>query len=404
MSQSVLSGKKFLVVDVETTPGKNEDGHPFDPENRLLFVGLFDGVSRWIFDIEFSGKPYGDQLREISSIISGYDVLVAFHAKFDLHWLRRYEINFDNKSIWDLQYAEYCISGQTLKLSENSVDKACERYGVEGKLPFDHSQIGHSLLEWEAYLTQDLSSEWGLFVCQRERLADKSGLARLIWYGSQDLKVTELMEWNGLKYDIQKSLKIGDQLLEKIVVLDTSLFEICPFPWFNWASPDHVSSILYGGAIGHLAVEPFTFVYKSGETKEKFRKVTKEIVFPRLVEPLKGSGVKKNINEDKEAYHRFSTNEGILRTLKAAGPAKTIINLLLSRRELEKKVGTYYHGIPKLMETMGWQNELIHSQLNHCVAATGRLSSSKPNVQNLEKLMRQCVFSRFPLPSQILQG
>lgn len=378
---------------METTPGKNEDGHPFDPDNRLLFVGLTDGNNDWIFDIEFSGRPYAESLGKIQSLLSGYDVIVAFNAKFDLHWLRRYGVNFDNSKIWDLQYAEYCLSGQTWKMPD--CHTACTNRGLVGKLPFDHSQPEHTDEEWRTYLTGDLLAEFGLFEAQKKQLGDKGQLTKLIWYGSQDLKVTELMEWNGLKYDIEKSLKVGDDLLEKVVVLDNSLFEICPFPWFNWASPDHVSAILYGGRVSYPTVEPFTFVYKSGATKEKFRKVDKEIDFPRLVEPLKNTGGKKNQNEVDPTYHRFSTNEGILRTLKAAGPAKTIINLLLSRRELEKKVGTYYHGIPKLMESMGWQNQLIHSQLNHCVAATGRLSSSKPNVQNLEKLMRQCVLTRF---------
>lgn len=381
---------------METTPGTNEDGHPFDPNNKLLFVGLYDGNIRHLFDIEFSSAPYGDKIKDIQAILDSFDCIVAFNAKFDLHWLRRYGIKHEHKEVWDLQYAEFCLSGQTWKMPD--CDTACTNRGIKGKLPFDHA-VSHSREEWEAYLGQDLNCEFELFRAQVEGLvgSNKSNLESLIWFGSQDLKVTEEMGWNGILYDVNKSIKIGDEILEKVVLMDTALYEYAPFPWFNWASPDHVSAILYGGMVSHETVEPFTFVYKNGTTKEKTRKVDKQVLFPRLVEPLKNTDAKKNVDEPETAYHRFSTNEGILRRLKALGSAKSIISLLLKRRELEKKVGTYYHGIPTLMEKMGWQGNIIHGQLNHCVAATGRLSSSKPNLQNLEALMRQCVLSRFPL-------
>lgn len=383
--------KTYLVVDVETSSGKNEDGHPFDSQNKLLFVGCFDGYNVNIFNIEYSSAPYGAKLQRIQEIIDAYDCLVFFNAKFDLHWLRRYGINFDTKEIYDCQYAEYCLSGQVLKLKDNSVDAACGRRGLEGKLPFDHTAPEHTLEEWTAYLHRDLYSEWGIFESQQRQIATQDQLAKLIYWGCQDLKNTELMEYNGLLYDSEKSIKIGDDLLEKVVLTDSSLFEIAPYPDFNWASPDNVSTILYGGTYRYTAKELVSFTYKTGQTIQKLKNVEKEIVLPRLVEPFKNSA-SKNINKET-----FSTEEGILRRLKASGPAKQIINLLLRRRELEKKVGTYYHGIPKLSEKMGWQDGLIHGQLNHCVAATGRLSSSKPNLQNLEKQMRQCVLSRFPI-------
>ena len=393
---SILDGKKFLILDTETT-SKNA-GHPFDPANKLLFVGLYDGDNIRIFDIEFTEKPYGKSIQEIQDFLDGYDVIVAFNAKFDLHWLRRYGIDFSNHFVWDLQYAEFCFAGQ--QWSMPSCDDACSRRSLQGKLPFDHS-IEHSRSAWVQYLHRDLICEYDLFQAQRTDLGgERAGLLNLIWYGSQDLKITEEMEWNGLKYDVEKSLTIGDEILQKIAVLDSVLSDYSPHPSFSWASPTHLSALLYGGIFKYETVETVYKTLKGGRVKERLHKVIKEIILPRLVEPFKTSGVKRNEKETDQSRHYYSTDEGTLKTLKASGSAKEIIKLLLTRRTLAKSVGTYYHGIPKKIEEMGWQNELIHAQLNHCVAATGRLSSAKPNIQNLESSMRQCIVSRFPLHTQ----
>lgn len=391
---SVLNGKRFLILDVETSSGRNEDGHPFDPDNRLLFVGAFDGNSLRIWNIEFSEKPYGEALASIQSFLDNYDVIVAFNAKFDLHWLRRYGIKYADKRIWDLQYAEFCLSGQQWRMP--SCDDSCTKRGIQGKLEFDHS-IAHSEAEWSAYLHRDLVCEWNLLLAQIEALNSRPALETLIWYGSQDLKVTQEMEWNGLKYDVQKSLEIGDQMLQDVALIDSILYDFAPWPDFNWGSPNHVSAVLYGGRFSRKRAksENYEFTYKSGKTVTKTRWVDDIITFPRLVEPLKGTGAKKNATANSEADYYFSTDEGVLKKLKAVGTAKQIINLLLKRRGLEKSIGTYYHGIPNLMEKMGWEDQRIHGQLNHCVAVSGRLSSSKPNQQNLEAKMRQCIVSRF---------
>jgi DNA polymerase-1 len=78
---------------------------------------------------------------------------------------------------------------------------------------------------------------------------------------------------------------------------------------------------------------------------------------------------------------KFATDEATLRKLK--GPAaKKYVSVLLKYAELEKLIGTYYEGIPKLNKEMHWPKGMIHGQFNQVVAKTGRLSSSKPNLQN----------------------
>ena len=72
-----------------------------------------------------------------------------------------------------------------------------------------------------------------------------------------------------------------------------------------------------------------------------------------------------------------------------------ILSILLTRATLEKRRSTYYIGVPALSDTMGWTNNLIHGQLNQCVAKTGRLSSSKPNLQNFDGEIKSLFTTRY---------
>ena len=73
-----------------------------------------------------------------------------------------------------------------------------------------------------------------------------------------------------------------------------------------------------------------------------------------------------------------STDEGVLSELAAQG--HQIPRLILEYRELDKLDGTYVSKLPALVHP---QTGRIHTTFNQTVAATGRLSSSDPNLQNI---------------------
>ena len=91
---------RSLILDVETTISNK--GNPFDETNKLCYVGLLD-TSPSVFSIEYDDQPYRSHLEKIQSKIDEAEVLVGFNIKFDLHWLRKYGINFVGKRIWDCQ-------------------------------------------------------------------------------------------------------------------------------------------------------------------------------------------------------------------------------------------------------------------------------------------------------------
>ncbi|HEX7572123.1 MAG TPA: DNA polymerase, partial [Bacteroidota bacterium] len=73
----------------------------------------------------------------------------------------------------------------------------------------------------------------------------------------------------------------------------------------------------------------------------------------------------------------FSTDVGVLETLRGMHP---IIDNLLNYRQLTKLKSTYIDALPSLINPVTGR---VHTSFNQTVAATGRLSSSDPNLQNI---------------------
>jgi DNA polymerase-1 len=73
----------------------------------------------------------------------------------------------------------------------------------------------------------------------------------------------------------------------------------------------------------------------------------------------------------------WSTDAAVLEKLEEAHP---VVPLVLEHRTLSKLKGTYVDALPALMEP---ETGRVHTDFNQAVTATGRLSSSNPNLQNI---------------------
>ena len=74
---------------------------------------------------------------------------------------------------------------------------------------------------------------------------------------------------------------------------------------------------------------------------------------------------------------QYSTSEEVLESLRDKHP---IVEKILQHRALKKLLSTYVEALPKLIHP---QTGHIHTSFNQAVTATGRLSSSNPNLQNI---------------------
>ena len=182
------------------------------------------------------------------------------------------------------------------------------------------------------YSCEDADITWQLYEKLSEKLDDAIINGVLNKIEIPLIKVLAEMEKNGVKIDIKFLNKMSQELESRIKNLETNIYKISGHE-FNVASP----------------------------------KQLKEILFDKLKISTQG------LNKTKTGV---STAAGELDKLK--GKHK-IIDLILEFRELSKLKNTYIDPLPKLVD----KNDRVHTSFNQTITATGRLSSSSPNLQNI---------------------
>ena len=141
------------------------------------------------------------------------------------------------------------------------------------------------------------------------------------------------MEINGIRLDTKELQKVQSELEERLVTLEKDIYALAGEP-FNIASPRQVGDILFG---------KMQIMDKPKKTKTG----------------------------------QYVTNEETLNALRADNP---IVGKILDHRALKKLLGTYVEALPRLINS---HTAHLHTTFNQCVTATGRLSSSDPNLQNI---------------------
>jgi DNA polymerase I len=143
------------------------------------------------------------------------------------------------------------------------------------------------------------------------------------------------MEYEGIALDVPFLKKLSTTMNARLDQLKEEIYKVAGVT-FNLNSPKQLGPILY----------------------EKLK-----------IQAVAGGRVKKT----KTGY---STDQEVLETY-AAHP---IVKLLLEYRNLQKLLSTYIDCLPDLIHPV---TKRIHTSFNQTVAATGRLSSSDPNLQNI---------------------
>ena len=147
------------------------------------------------------------------------------------------------------------------------------------------------------------------------------------------IPVLALMERNGVILDINELKNITAGLRDDIITLEKEIYDLAGTE-FNISSPKQLGDIL--------------FIRLKLDDKAKITK-TKQ----------------------------FVTNEEILQRLTHKHP---IVDKVLEYRGLKKLLTTYVEALPQLVNP---RTGRIHTSFNQAVAATGRLSSNNPNLQNI---------------------
>ena len=167
-----------------------------------------------------------------------------------------------------------------------------------------------------------------------ERKLDDVGMTQL--YYNIELPMASVlasMEINGVRIDLMELKHLSEEYTSRMKELEQKVYELAGCK-FNISSPSQVGEILFG---------------KMGlDTNAKRTK--------------KGS---------------YSTTEEILEKYRPMFP---IVDYILKIRQLKKLLSTYIDALPMLIDTTTGK---IHTTFNQAVTATGRLSSTNPNLQNI---------------------
>lgn len=383
----------YLVLDTEATTHKK--GNPFSERNKLCAVGLHNNSITSLYDIEHSESPYGQKLHAVQRLLSNVKLLVGFNIKYDLHWLRRYGIDFSHCMVWDCQLVEFILANQSTPYP--SLDESCTKYSLGNKLDVVNSEywsrgLNTTDVPWDTlsrYLDQDLVLTHRLYLRQLEVLPKSKWT--LVNLHHQDLLVLQEMEYNGTKFDWPVIRKNAEETAGKLQEIDKKIKEVAEWEHFNANSPEHVSALLYGGSLEVSVGTPEERTYKSGKlsgqtyTRNRWETHTKR--YPRLIQPVKGSDTaKENV---------WSVDSKVLRRIRGNKTVRSILSILDSQADFNKLQSTYYLGLPELVEEYDWKTGFVHGQLNQCVVRTGRLSSNAPNMQNLDGRLKETIVSRF---------
>lgn len=163
---------------------------------------------------------------------------------------------------------------------------------------------------------------------------DEAGVARLFHDIEMPLvDVLADMELNGVCLDTEALHETSEVFNKRMTAIEQHIYELAG-EQFNISSPRQVGDILFG---------KMKIVDKPKKTKTG----------------------------------QFVTSEEVLQQLRSKSP---IIDEILNYRGLKKLLSTYVDALPKLINP---RTGRIHTSFNQTVTATGRLSSSDPNLQNI---------------------
>jgi len=260
------------------------------------------------------------------------------NLKYDLSVLRWYEIEVKGP-MFDTMIAHYLLepdmkhgmdflAAKYLDYEAESIEKLI---GKKGKGQITMRQVEKNRVV--EYACEDADVTWQLYQIFEPMLA-KAGNTRLFQEVEMPLvKVLTAMETEGVNLDIKALKLFSKELADEIQQAEKAIFEQAGHS-FNIASPKQLGVVLF---------DELKIIDKPKRTKTK----------------------------------QYKTGEEILVKLVKKHP---IVEHILEYRGLTKLKSTYVDALPKLINP---RTGRIHTSYNQAVAATGRLSSNNPNLQNI---------------------
>ncbi len=328
-----LLTKQFFVLDTETTSTTPIDaelvGMSFAvEEHKAFYVPVSSNREEALQRINLF-KP----LFENESIMK-----IGQNLKYDLEVLRNYNVELKGL-MWDTMIAHYLIQPelrhnmdymaeiylhyQTIHIDELIGPKGKNQRSMRDLDPKDVYEYACEDADITLQLKNKLEDELKQHNCED-----------LFYHIEMPLMpVLAEMEMNGVCLDTASLAETSKQFTTRMNEIEQRIYELAG-EQFNIASPKQVGEILF---------DKLKIVEKAKKTKTG----------------------------------QYVTSEEVLQQLKNK---HEIVADILEHRGLKKLIGTYIDALPKLINP---RTGHIHTSFNQTITATGRLSSSDPNLQNI---------------------
>ena len=263
---------------------------------------------------------------------------IGQNLKYDLEVLSNYGIELKGK-MWDTMIAHYLIQPEL----HHNMDYMAEIYlnyqtihideliGPKGK----NQKSMRSLLPSQIYEYAAEDADITLRLKNKLEPELKKAECEDLFYKIEMplMPVLAEMEMNGVCLDTASLAETSKQFTNRMNEIEARIYELAG-EQFNIASPKQVGEILF---------DKLKIVEKAKKTKTG----------------------------------QYVTSEEVLQQLRNK---HEIVADILEHRGLKKLIGTYIDALPKLINP---KTGHIHTSFNQTITATGRLSSSDPNLQNI---------------------
>lgn len=281
---------------------------------------------------------------------------IGHHIKFDAHMIANSTVKGINLGIhmknfyFDTMTAQYILSGSRSKqglkglaftecgMQLSNLEDLWKDVAVKVKKNYTAQEVEHMMMQLDKeklshYASQDADATWRLYKLQDKQFNENPKLKKLFYEIEMPLvSLLFEMERTGIKVDVDYLKKYGEKLEAQKNELQDKIFK----------------------EIGH-------------EINIGSAKQVGEVLFDELKLP----------GGRKTKTGAWQTNERVLFNYREAHP---VINMIIEYREISKLISTY---IISLIDEVNKEDGRIHTSYNQTIASTGRLSSIKPNLQNI---------------------
>ncbi len=324
---------KAFCFDTETT-----DINALDAE----LVGLafsWEPNKGWYLPVPEEREKTKEILEAFRPVFADERIMkVGQNLKYDIQILRNYEISVKGV-LFDTMLAHYLLQPE----QKHGLDFLAETYLEYRNIPTEDligkkggqqgSMRDVPIEKICDYACEDADITWQLYLIMKDEIGN-AGLNNLAFEIEFPLvSVLCSMEKAGVKLDRESLDRYAKVLESELLDLRDEIYDMAGIE-FNISSPKQLGDVLF---------EKLKIIPDAKKTKSK----------------------------------QYSTSEDILVKLADKHP---VINKVLEFRTLKKLLSTYVEALPRMINP---RTGLIHTSYNQAVAATGRLSSNNPNLQNI---------------------